>query len=265
MKRAVLGVLLLGLAGAGCEADEDATRADPVEDAARPAPDRSIPLDGLVADAGPDGMVDMAAGDMMADMAAADMASDMAAADMASDMTAVDMAAVDMASDMAAADMASPDMGECAGEGTSVPVIPDAPPCCAGLQAISCDRPDPDGVCMEGCAGAVICANCGDGRCGAGENACNCALDCGASCSATAECVDLPAPIRCVGLWRCDPDQSYPADSRGDDGCDYTCIFNHPACDGDGDCAPPDVCLPCPIDGECEGRMGVCGDPANAP
>ncbi|MCB9550642.1 MAG: hypothetical protein H6705_01785 [Myxococcales bacterium] len=259
MKRAVLGVLVLGLAGAGCEADEDATRADPVEDAARPAPDRSIPLDGLVADGGPDGAVDMAGPDVAVDVAVSDMASDMSPDGMAADMALADMASPDMASP----DMALPDMGECAGEGESVPVVPNAPPCCEGLEAISCDRPGPDGVCMEGCAGAVICADCGDGRCGPGENACNCALDCGAVCRSTGECVDHPAPIRCVGLWRCDPDQSYPADARGDDGCDYTCIFNHPACDGDGDCAPPDVCLPCPIDGECDGRAGVCGDPAN--
>lgn len=263
MKRTVFAVLWAVALVAGCEPDEDVTQAEPIEDAARPAPDRSVLLDGLVADEG--------AGDDMArpDMAAPDMASaDMAQTDMASpDMAAADMASPDMAQpDMAAPDMDAPDMAPaCAAAGESVPVVPGALPCCEGLEAISCDRPGPDGICPEGCAGAVICAACGDGVCGAGENACNCAIDCGARCAGTAECLGHPAPIRCLGLWRCDPDGAYPADARGVDGCDYTCIFNHTACDGDGDCAPPDVCLPCPIDGECDGRAGVCGDPANVP
>ena len=250
----------MALGGVGCEADEDTTRAEPVEDAARPAPDRSIPLDGTVADEGADGpMRDMAAGDMAAgDMAAADgMAADgMAADDMATDgMVVVD--------GMVADGMVAPDSGACAAAGESVPVVPGALPCCAGLAAFPCDRPDANGVCPGGCAGAVVCAACGDGVCGAGENACNCALDCGAACGSTAECVGRPAPIRCVGVWRCDPDASYPADSRGVDGCDYTCLGTLPACNADGDCAPPDVCLPCPVVDGCGGQSGVCGDGAN--
>jgi hypothetical protein len=67
---------------------------------------------------------------------------------------------------------------ECIGEGGSVPVVPNAPKCCEGLKPISCDRPNERGVCRYGCVGTVICANCGNGVCGLGENKCNCPEDC---------------------------------------------------------------------------------------
>jgi len=74
----------------------------------------------------------------------------------------------------------------CAKEGESVPVVPGAPSCCAGLAQISCDRPDSSGNCQYGCAGGSICANCGNGVCGEGENKCNCPKDCSpVVCSST--------------------------------------------------------------------------------
>ena len=67
---------------------------------------------------------------------------------------------------------------DCAKEGESVPVVPGALKCCEGLTKISCARPDANGNCPEGCVGASICANCGNGICGLGENKCNCPEDC---------------------------------------------------------------------------------------
>lgn len=258
----------------GCDDGEDTTRADDIEDAGQSGPDRSFPLDSgavdsgaldsAAADVGPDGM---APDGMLADMAPDGMLADMAPDGMLADMSPDGMS-TDMASDGMSADMA-PDMapGECAGEGESVAVVPDAPPCCDGLEAIPCDMPNDEGnACPGGCAGAVICADCGNGICGPGENPCNCALDCpapGAACAETADCVDRPAPIRCLGLWRCDPDASYPSDARDESGCGYSCLGSLTGCDDDGDCVPPDTCIACPLDGGCEDRFGVCGDPAN--
>lgn len=66
----------------------------------------------------------------------------------------------------------------CVSEGGSIPVIPNAPSCCANLSPIGCDRPDAGGNCQPGCVGATICAKCGDNTCGPGENKCNCPQDC---------------------------------------------------------------------------------------
>lgn len=65
----------------------------------------------------------------------------------------------------------------CVPAGETVPVVPDAPECCEGLQVIGCAAPNADGMC-EDCEGASICATCGDAECGAGENPCNCPADC---------------------------------------------------------------------------------------
>ena len=69
----------------------------------------------------------------------------------------------------------------CVAEGESVPVVPGAPECCKGLVKIPCDKPDGNGVC-QGCAGAAVCAACGDNVCGLGENVCNCPSDCKGDC-----------------------------------------------------------------------------------
>ena len=67
---------------------------------------------------------------------------------------------------------------ECAQEGESVPVVPGARQCCDDLSKISCDEPDSNGNCSAHCIGASICAHCGNGVCGLGENKCNCPEDC---------------------------------------------------------------------------------------
>lgn len=157
--------------------------------------------------------------------------------------------------------------GECAAEGQSVPVVPNALECCPGLEAIGCDQPDQDGVCPGACAGAFVCARCGNGECGPGENPCNCPADCqpAGQCQSTEACLDHPAPIRCIGAWRCDPAAAIPASHRGPDGCSYTCIFELDTCAPDAPVCPAasDLCRPCPIVGQCEGP-NVCLDPAEA-
>ncbi|HOI97116.1 MAG TPA: hypothetical protein PLA19_01270 [Candidatus Pacearchaeota archaeon] len=53
------------------------------------------------------------------------------------------------------------------------------PDCCAGLKGISNQILADDGACGGAPNdGSVICANCGNGICGAGENKCNCPADC---------------------------------------------------------------------------------------
>ena len=149
---------------------------------------------------------------------------------------------------------------ECVAEGDAVAVVPGAAECCPGSAPIPCDAPDADGVCMFGCVGAMICADCGDGVCGSGENDCNCPLDClGGMCKITSDCFDHPAPIRCVGQWRCDPAHARPASHFGDDGCAYTCDFDLPGCVADGAvCDEGDLCRPCPS-ATCEAPL-VCLD-----
>ncbi len=67
---------------------------------------------------------------------------------------------------------------ECVPEGESFAIVPDHLECCGGLEPVGCDPPpDADGFCMP-CDGSSFCTFCGDGVCGAGENACRCPFDC---------------------------------------------------------------------------------------
>ncbi|MDO8524503.1 MAG: hypothetical protein Q7R99_02650 [bacterium] len=55
--------------------------------------------------------------------------------------------------------------------------------CCKGLTGIDDVSPNPfDGGCMGpisgGLGGSFVCAACGNGVCGTGENQCNCSADC---------------------------------------------------------------------------------------
>ena len=71
------------------------------------------------------------------------------------------------------------DESECVEEGESYPVTATVYECCEGLTAISCSEPTNADVCPGSeCVGSMICANCGDGTCGDGENKCNCPEDC---------------------------------------------------------------------------------------
>ena len=80
-----------------------------------------------------------------------------------------------------------PDGPACIEEGESGEVGPLQAECCEGLEPIGCELPDDNNRCPdEPCVGAFVCARCGDGHCGPGENSCNCPADCGGG----AECVD---------------------------------------------------------------------------
>jgi len=73
-----------------------------------------------------------------------------------------------------------PRVPDCVAEGMSVPVVREPPSCCPGTGGISCNRPTAQGTCdgppLLGCGS--VCAQCGDGQCGPGENTCNCPADC---------------------------------------------------------------------------------------
>jgi hypothetical protein len=73
--------------------------------------------------------------------------------------------------------------------------------CCPGLKKISADMGvDAQGVCRQAIDGGVVCAKCGDGKCGIGENKCNCPSDCSAACAPEGEAVfDNPGmgPLKC--------------------------------------------------------------------
>jgi hypothetical protein len=50
--------------------------------------------------------------------------------------------------------------------------------CCLGLKAIAGSRLE-QGQCQLAPPSVLVCARCGDGVCGKGENSCNCPADCG--------------------------------------------------------------------------------------
>lgn len=161
--------------------------------------------------------------------------------------------------------------------------VPDAPWMCGGAEDCA-DRPapircvgewgcdpeethladyrDPDGCvynCAEVCGDGPPCAEgeiCVDGSCVEAPPA---------MCEAHEECLDHNPPIRCEGVWRCDPQHRNPADARGEDGCDYTCEFNLRPCNVDEECPPSDYCAPCEGEGcvargQCTpgARVGIC-------
>ena len=62
--------------------------------------------------------------------------------------------------------------------------------CCQGLKKISEGMGvDTEGKCQQALDAGFVCAKCGDGRCGIGENKCNCPSDCSASCANEGESV----------------------------------------------------------------------------
>lgn len=198
-------------------------------------------------DGGRDAMVDATA-DMTAD-ATADATVD-ATVDMMPDATA----------DATPADQGTnPDQGtDCVPAGGSIPVIPGAPVCCAGLQNIGCDRPDPAGVCPGGCEGASICADCGDGACGPGENHCNCPAD----CMAPGRCDDGSLPVCQIEPPICQPHEERAVIA----GC-WLCVnpatcrpWGQPGCAADADCAPGERCDDCASSScpECDDCIAAC-------
>jgi hypothetical protein len=85
-------------------------------------------------------------------------------------------------------------------------------------------------------------------------------------CRATPDCFDARPPLRCVGVWRCDPDDTHASSAPGADGCRYTCVTRLTPCTADAEeptCPEGDACLPCPAGPQC-GVPEVCVDPAYA-
>ena len=66
---------------------------------------------------------------------------------------------------------------DCVTEGDSIDTS-GTQQCCAGLSAISCNRPNANGNCPDALCDSFVCAKCGDRVCGGGENKCNCPADC---------------------------------------------------------------------------------------
>ncbi|HOU54029.1 MAG TPA: hypothetical protein PLQ97_08890 [Myxococcota bacterium] len=134
---------------------------------------------------------------------------------------------------------------DCVPEGGSIPVAPDAPSCCPGLSSIACDRPGEDGTCQP-CVGAALCARCGDGDCGPGENPCNCPEDCPRPCLGLgSRFLDTGAGDQCCEGLLAAPDCDLvegPACSCPKCAC-YLCI----PC-GDGICGPYEHFCNCPKD-----------------
>lgn len=240
----ILGALALVWA-AGCDDEGGGTDAGPTP--------RDAASEGGVDGAGPDDAMPDAARDARVDAAADAMADAMADATLDATLDAMTDATLDaMADAMPDATLdegtppdASPDQGggDCVPAGGAIPVIPNAPSCCPGLQPIGCDRPAPDGACPPGCVGASICAACGDGLCGAGENPCNCVLD----CPPARGCDDGSALVCEIERPACEPGEELAVI----DGC-WLCVnpascrpWGEPGCEADADCGLGEVCDPC--------------------
>jgi hypothetical protein len=73
-------------------------------------------------------------------------------------------------------------------EGQTAWIYPGAPECCQDLSRISLTSIE-NGICAMPYVGAMLCAYCGNGICGAGENWCSCPADC------------LRENISCKFLW----------------------------------------------------------------
>jgi hypothetical protein len=68
---------------------------------------------------------------------------------------------------------------DCTAEGDEIVLKLIGARCCGNLHWISTGFRQDSGVCaMLSPADIQVCARCGDGRCGPGENDCNCPTDC---------------------------------------------------------------------------------------
>lgn len=70
--------------------------------------------------------------------------------------------------------------GACIGEGEMFEAKVLCAFCCDGLSQISLDETSSDGCVSNAPPSMLLCAACGDGACGTGENECNCPEDCSA-------------------------------------------------------------------------------------
>jgi len=69
--------------------------------------------------------------------------------------------------------------GDCRKEGEQLEAKVICSHCCEGLTRVSIVEKDDAGACVSSAPPSLfVCIGCGDGVCGAGENACNCPSDC---------------------------------------------------------------------------------------
>ncbi|MDD5026753.1 MAG: hypothetical protein PHH13_05285 [Candidatus Peribacteraceae bacterium] len=133
----------------------------------------------------------------------------------------------------------------CVKEGDYGPVIQNAPTCCVGLTQISNAIPGRDNQCIMS-LGSFLCAKCGDGLCGAGENRCNCKADCPMECllegeTGSAVLNSLPC---CEGL------KGAPVSFPGPEGSCSVSIMEQHICIrcGNGECGKGENRCNCPED-----------------
>ena len=152
-------------------------------------------------------------------------------------------------------------------EGETGPVIPDAPPCCEGLESISVAEYDPEtGMCMVA-MGVFLCSDCGNDRCEEWENPCNCPEDCVEDCVEEGGVVPvIPDPLACcpgLELISCEMLGENGECMPGPLGCGGICA----RC-GDGECGEgenpcncPDDCsqeVRCRVNQDCPARQQLC-------
>ena len=166
--------------------------------------------------------------------------------------------------------------------GETYPVVPDAPGCCAGLAGSAMYELSAAGTCLP-LDGAGVCIDCGDGRCGPGEDVCNCPEDCDPTgCVAAGGTVPVvpDAPSCCDGLEQVAQYDVVNGSCLALPGAmvcvlcgDDHCGPGEDACSCPADCDPPAGCvaeggsfavvpdaLPC-----CDGLVPVgCGAPTGA-
>jgi hypothetical protein len=110
--------------------------------------------------------------------------------------------------------------------------------CCPGLAVLNSNYIPDGGQCQGAWCYEPVCASCGDGNCGIGENYCSCPDDCG-----DRTCVHAGGMAMDDGINDCCPGLS-PVAVPGTGGCQqYTCID----C-GDGVCGPGETPENCPVD-----------------
>ena len=126
--------------------------------------------------------------------------------------------------------------------------------CCEGLASIGNLFMDETGQCTGASDGSFICAKCGNGICGPGENECNCARDCAANveCASASDCIGNDWLVDCYGYWECS------ADGQCTEACGPPCGNNR--CEPDRGESMESCPQDCDITGECRSDWD-CGQP----
>ena len=137
------------------------------------------------------------------------------------------------------------------GVGRAIP--PPGQRCCDGLVSVMRAISAADGMCIATQNGGFVCTKCGrDGRCGAGENSCNCRTDCSAgSTSSRPSCTSEGGIVsEATGLIRCCAGlTSVPNIGRMPNGlCTEIALTSVCVQCGDGQCGTGETACNCPQD-----------------